>query len=162
MERVTSTYARRPIQKFDTVVVPAREAWPEYEAYGAYICQPGRTFRTVDRFAFYEGRSIKIDVPFVTGRADNVEWSVAEQTRLLASDSSATQKLGQLISDTLNLSRAPGRYQVFWLTKARDARHRKLTAEIPHTARGRGSAFTQRQRYVSLHALETATSTDDL
>ena len=76
---------RNPIRKFDTVVVPAREAWEEYLAHGVYICQPNRTFRPIERIAFYESKSIKIDLPLVTGRIDNVEWNLAEQTKLLAS-----------------------------------------------------------------------------
>ena len=162
IERVSSTYSRRPIRKFDTVVVPAREAWEEYLAHGVYICQPNRTFRPIERIAFYESKSIEIDLPLVTGRIDNVEWNLAEQTKLLASSSSASNKLGQLIASTLNITRPPGRYQVFWLSTLGDPRHRQLGTEIPHTPRGRGSAFTQRQRYVSLHALETARTTADL
>lgn len=42
----------------DTVVVAARVAWGEYSRYGAYICQPNRTFRKgVTHFGFYyEGK----------------------------------------------------------------------------------------------------------
>ena len=33
----------------DVVVVPARHAWPEYEKYHAYVCQPDRPFQPVAR-----------------------------------------------------------------------------------------------------------------
>jgi len=138
VERVTTVYSTRPVQRFDTVVVPARDAWLEYENHGVYICQQGRTFRPVQRFAFYEGRSIKSAIPLITGREDNVEWSLAEQAKLLASPVPSKVALGNLIADTLGASRAPGRYQVFWLTKPGDPRHRELSAEVPHLARGRG------------------------
>jgi hypothetical protein len=55
-----------------------------------------------------------------------------------------------------------GRYQVFLLTKPGDPKHRQLPAVLPHVGSGRGSAFVQRQRYVSLHAFETASTTADL
>jgi hypothetical protein len=48
------------------------------------------------------------------------------------------------------------------LSREGDPSHRQLPAALPHATAGRGSAFTQSQRYVSLHALETATSTSDL
>ena len=37
----------------DVVVVPARNAWPEYQQYHAYVCQPDRSFQQVTRMAFY-------------------------------------------------------------------------------------------------------------
>lgn len=37
-----------------------------------------------------------------------------------------------------------------------------LVWDMPHNGTGRGSAFVQRQRYVSLHSLETAVTTADL
>jgi len=93
-----SVYAQRPIALDDTVVVPAKNAWPLYEECRAYVCQPGRAFRKVERIAFYADREI----------------------------------------------------------------HRQRPQNLPHRGNGRGSAFTQRQRYISLHTLETATSTEDL
>jgi hypothetical protein len=35
------------------VVVPARNAYREYLEYGAYVCQPRRHFKPVERMAFY-------------------------------------------------------------------------------------------------------------
>ena len=43
----------------DVVVVPARFAWVEYKKYHAYICQPERNFRKVNRMAFYSERKIR-------------------------------------------------------------------------------------------------------
>lgn len=40
--------------------------------------------------------------------------------------------------------------------------HIQLKKDIPHLTTGRGSAFTQKQRFVSMHRLASAASTDDL
>jgi hypothetical protein len=42
-------------------------------------------------------------------------------------------------------------YQVFLLIRPGDPSHRQLRACLPHRGNGRGSAFTQRQHYISLH-----------
>jgi len=36
----------------DVVIVAARNAWPEYNAFHAYVCQPNRTFQQVSRIGF--------------------------------------------------------------------------------------------------------------
>ncbi|GAA3213263.1 hypothetical protein ACFP63_10255 [Oerskovia jenensis] len=163
IEQVTAVYADRPVTKFDTVVVPARDAWRLYQAHGLYICQAGRTFRPVERIAFYADQSIKAEVPQITDRQDNVEWTHAEAARLSGSANSAERQLGAAMADSLGKVWPEGRYQLFKLTHdVGDSRHRRLAGDVPHLPRGKGSAFTQRQRYVSLHGLETAKDTSTL
>ncbi len=58
----------------DVVVVPARNAWPEYQKYHAYICQPHRRFRQVTRLAFYFQRQIQAYVPRIIKSYPNVEF----------------------------------------------------------------------------------------
>ena len=43
----------------DVVVVPARNAWPEYREFHAYVCQPKRPFQGVRRMAFYTAGAIQ-------------------------------------------------------------------------------------------------------
>lgn len=163
VERVTAEYAGRPIRRFDTVVVPAREAFPFYEKHRVYICQAGRTFRPVERIAFYADQEIKPAIPFITKRMDNVEWTEENAARLGQSADSSDLALAEIIREARRAGWTEGRHQVFWLSGANaDPRHRALASPVPHHARGKGSAFTQRQRYASLHALETAASTADL
>jgi hypothetical protein len=157
-----SVYARRPIAVEDTVVVAARNAWSLYEKCYAYVCQPGRAFRTVDRIAFYAEREIKRDVPKVMHRRDNVEWTTEEADRLRKSDDRHDRKIAQVIDQSQSTNWTGGLYQVFLLTRPGDPSHRQLRACLPHLGNGRGSAFTQRQRYISLHSLEMAASTADL
>jgi hypothetical protein len=47
------------------VVVPARDAYPEYLEYGAYVCQPRRSFKPVERMAFYCRGQIEREIPFI-------------------------------------------------------------------------------------------------
>lgn len=155
-------YAERPVTIDDTVVVPAKIAWPLYESCRAYVCQAGRTFRTVERIAFYTGKEIKPDIPAVLHRRDNVEWTNDEAERMHKSDDRHDRKISAVIKESMTMSWNEGRYQVFLLTSPGDARHRRLVAAVPHDGTGPGSAFVQRQRYVSLHALETAVTTSDL
>ncbi|AEI11180.1 hypothetical protein [Cellulomonas gilvus] len=162
VSRAMDVYRERPVTVQDTVVVPAREAWRMYELHHAYVCQAGRTFRPITRMAFYAEQSIKADVPLIVHRRDNVEWTDDEAARLLASTDRFDRKIAPLISAFRSAGWTEGRYQVFLLTRPGDARHRALTSPLPHAGVGRGSAFVQRQRYTSLHALEVASSTSDL
>ncbi len=160
VERVTEEYAARPVRRFDTVVVPARDAYPFYEQHGVYICQAGRTFRPIERLAFYADREIKAAVPAIAKRVDNIEWTEENAARLSASPDSADQELGVLIREARASGWTDGRYQVFWLSRSSsDPRHRELASPLVHHSR---TAFTRRQRYVSLHSLEVATTTEDL
>lgn len=160
-DRTTDVYGKRPVTSIDTVVVAARHAWPLYEQERAYVCQAGRWFRPVDRLAFYSDQEIKADVPSIRCRRDNVPWTEEHAKELEAGDKE-DRKIARVIRASRCERWTAGVYQVFLLTRPGDADHRVLPNPLPHRATGRGSAFTQRQRYVSLHALETAASTDDL
>ncbi|MFE2750972.1 hypothetical protein ACFXGA_03095 [Actinosynnema sp. NPDC059335] len=158
---VMAVYAQRPVKVEDTVVVPAKHAWVLYQECRAYVCQAGRAFRPVERIAFYADREIKQDVPAVVHRRDNVEWTTEAADRLRTSENRFDRRVANVIEASREVWK-DGRYQVFLLTSPGDPAHRRLPAALPHDGSGRGSAFVQRQRYASLHSLETATTTSDL
>ncbi|WP_232519718.1 hypothetical protein [Actinosynnema pretiosum] len=158
---VMDVYRKKPVVLADTVVVPAKQAWPFYAGCAAYVCDAGRFFRPIERLAFYADREIKAEVPAVLHRRDDVEWTEREAARLRASGDRDDRKIATVIEKSLE-DRPGGRCQVFLLTTSGHPDHRELSAPLPHDGAGRGSAFVQRQRYVSLHALETATTTADL
>ncbi|MFV2197093.1 hypothetical protein [Nocardiopsis sp. LOL_012] len=160
--RVLKVYGERPVDIEDTVVVAARNAWPLYEYCRAYVCQAGRTFRQVERVAFYTDREIKPDVPKVVHRRDHVEWTPENAAHLRASPDRNDRKIAEVIEKSRAEGWTEGRYQVFLLSHGRDPDHRRLAACLPHDGAGRGAGYTQRQRYTSLHSLETATTTRDL
>ncbi|SNY80781.1 hypothetical protein SAMN04244553_2353 [Nocardia amikacinitolerans] len=155
-------YAERPVSTDDTVVVAARNAWSLYEQTFAYVCQPGRFFRPVDRMAFYVHSQIQKEVPRIRHRRDNVEWTSSSADRLRGSADSNDRKIAAVIDHSRTVGWVEGAYQVFLLTRPGDPTHRSLEMALPHNGAGRGTAFTQKQRYVSLHALETAKTTADL
>ncbi|WP_239154033.1 hypothetical protein [Amycolatopsis sp. FDAARGOS 1241] len=159
--RVLAVYAERPVTADDTVVVPAKNAWSLYESCRAYVCQAGRGFRPGQRLAFYADREVKREVPAVLHRRDNVEWTDVSASKLRSSTDRFDRKIAAVI-DASSAVWADGRYQVFLLTGPGHPDHRQLSRSLPHEGSGRGTAFVQQQRYVSLHSLETATSTADL
>lgn len=162
IDRSDDVYRARPHSPTDTVVVPARDAWPFYEKNYAYVCQPGRWFRPVERFAFYADREIKAEIPRIVYRRDNVPWTIHEATTLESSSDRNDRKLAAVIHESRAAGWNDGLYQVFLLTRPGDPAHRTLPGPIGHQTDGRGSAFVQRQRYVSLHSLEIARTTADL
>lgn len=161
VEQVSAVYARRPVARRDTVVVAAGLAWNLYQTVPAYVCQAGRSFQSVDHLAFYADQEIKAEVPAVLRRLDNVDWSPANEARLLSSPNPADQRLGRVIQASRG-TWTEGRYQVFDLTSPGDPKHVTLPRPIPHLLKGKGSAFTQRQRYTVCHDLKRARSTTDL
>ncbi|MDY6056058.1 hypothetical protein [Micrococcus sp.] len=173
-------YSESPHQPADTVVVAARDAWPIYtalcaqsgEAPPAYICQPGRFFKPVERLGFYSDQMIHQEIPRVLARFDNIEWTLQNAGVLAASASRDERKIARLIQwsagpgavyfDFDEQDGPAGRFQVFLLSGPGHPHHKTLPAPVPHLSRGPGSAFTQRQRYVSAHALDTAQTTGSL
>lgn len=160
--RAMDVYGERPASVDDTVVVPARDAWSLYEKERTYVCQAARFFRPVERIAFYSDHHVQVDVPKIQHRRDDVEWTAEEAARLATSSDRFDRRISRLIPVARQAGWTEGRYQVFLLTAPGDPSHRRLAKPLPNPVSGRGSAFVQRQRYVSLHALEIATSTADL
>jgi hypothetical protein len=141
----------------DAVVVPARDAWPEYGQYHAYVCQPRRAFQHVQRMAFYTAGAIQVRVPMILKTQDEVLFEPrihsgpvgALVDRMLAA---GIRKKGQL-------------YKVMLLSPPEDPRTLKLERPIENdltAASGRVTAFTQNQRYVALDRLRKARTTSDL
>lgn len=184
------TYSARPTVQTDTVIVAARHAWPLYQASvdveelgaGFYVCRPGRAFRDVQRLGFYADQAIQADVPGITSIHDNVPWTLAHADAVLGDDAAdrGMKKVARFIRwsfaggrrfnlvpdrevSTDDAAEPSGRYKVFVLTRpGNDPRHLTLDRPLAHSTTGRGSAFTQRQRYVPSHRLAVAASTRDL
>ena len=162
VDRTVEVYRTRPVAPVDTVVVSARDAWPFYEKQFAYVCPSGRSFRAVERIAFYADQEVKAEVPWIRARRDNVEWTEEHSAALASSPDRHDRQIARVIQTSRQSIWTAGSYQVFLLSQPAAPEHRSLHQTLPHLARGRGSAFVQRHRYVSLHALQTATTTDDL
>lgn len=162
VDRTREVGADKPISITDTVVVAASEAWPFYLNSYAYICQAGRYFQDVKYLAFYADQEIKTHVANIKNRYDNVVWNEREAERLLHSESREDRKLGKVMHEGLASGWTHGKYQVFLLSRPTDPAHILLSHSIVNTRRGRGSAFTQRQRYTSVHQLRHAENIEQL
>jgi hypothetical protein len=144
----------------DVVIVAARHAYPEYRDIGAYICQPGRSFRDgLKRMGFYYGGAIQPEIPAIRYRRDNVIFS-SENTADLrhqgnAMDAELATLIERLTADGLRTSGQP--YQVFLLSPADDAETLHLAHPIRNTKvdrKGNPWAWTLGQGYARSTVLE--------
>jgi hypothetical protein len=133
------------------VVAAGRAAAREYLDYGAYVCQPNRSFRDVERLGFYRRRQIEPYFPEVRHRVLDAVFSREHAQRLRATGSPIDRELADLIDAMLTDERRHENthHQVFLLTAPDDPRTLVLDEPIHHAALGRGSAWTQGTRYTS-------------
>jgi hypothetical protein len=149
----------------DTVVVAARDAYPEYIETAAYSCQPGRAFREgVRRMGFYYGGAIQSEIPLIRHRRDNVTFSGDKAATLRESGDPLDAELATLIERLLDAGpRVSGQqYQVFLLSPANDEQTLRLTQPIKNTTkdhRGRAWAWTMGQRYTQSSVLQQGVKT---
>lgn len=141
----------------DVLVVPARDAWPEYQIFHAYVCQPNRAFQPVRQMAFYCDGQIQAVVPSIVNIWQSVRFERGKEAGWL----------GDLIDRLLDRGpRTEGfSYKVVRLSEPDDVNTLRLRAPIANDLEsdgGRSIAFTQNQRYVSLEKLKTATYTSQL
>lgn len=138
----------------DVVIVAARNAWPEYNKYSAYICQLNRGFRLVSRIGFYSRGAINLLVPKIVDIHDGV----------LLQKGVHKGNLGALIDQAVkDFPGFVGQHRKIFLLSSPDSEDTlKLPQPIVHDRSGRGQAFTMGQRYVSTIALQKAKVTSDL
>lgn len=141
----------------DVVVVAARNAWPEYNEFHAYICQPNRGFRQVSRMGFYSKQQIYPCVPKILEVHDDVIMRTGHYEG----------ELGKLVDYILSHSMRLNdeHYKVFLLSAPDDPETIQLPNPIPNDKRdksGKGTAFTMGQRYVASTDLLAAQTTSDL
>jgi hypothetical protein len=140
-----------------TVIVAARNAWPEYNEFHAYVCQPNRGFRQVAHMGFYSKGFIYPLIPKIVEVQDDV---VMEKNLHKG-------RLGELVNFLLerSLRLVNQRYKVFLLSAPDSSDTIKLAEAIPNDKRdksGKSTAFTMGQRYVAISDLLSAKSTSEL
>jgi hypothetical protein len=149
----------------DTVVVAARDAYPEYRKTAVYACQPGRAFREgVRRMGFYYGGAIQPEVPLIRHRWDGVSFSSDNVAALRATGDCLDAELATLIERLLDESpRVPGQqYQVFLLSPTDDEQTLRLAQPVENTTKdrtGKPWAWTMGQRYTQSRILEQSPDT---
>jgi hypothetical protein len=145
----------------DTVIVAAGIAYDEYLTYSAYICQPDRSFRSIERFGFYRDKHIEPLLPEVLHRQDHVTIDEPTFRRLEASANANEQAVGALVERLLadGSPRIGETQQIFLLSEPGDDRTLDLGTPVAHKGAG---AWTQSQRYAASALLRKARSTGDL
>lgn len=131
----------------DTVIVAARQAYDEYLKYSAYICQPGRSFKSgLTNLGFYRSGQIEPLVPKIV--------HVEEVTIDPNCEGPARRLIEQLLEDRSRTRGQP--IQVFMLTSPDDPGTTTLEHPILNTSRtasGKPWAWTLGQRYTTLERL---------
>jgi hypothetical protein len=142
----------------DVVIVAAKIAYGEYLQHSAYICQPGRAFRTgLTHMGFYANAAIQVHLPRIRHREDQVTFTSQEViSRKVGGQTD--QLIGKVIEGTLatGTREAGQQYQVFLLSGPGDAETVKLAQPITNnavSASGKPWAWTLGQRYTSLAKL---------
>lgn len=143
----------------DTVVVAARIALPEFERFGAYICQPKRSFRAEAKyFGFYVDRLIHPRFPLIVDRRLDLLMS-AETIAELRGGGEADRRVAEVVEAALASpigERNEGeRQQVILLDPERGF---SLGQGIRHDGPG---AWTQSQRYTKSAALRQKPETTE-
>jgi hypothetical protein len=152
----------------DVVIVAAGGAHDLYLKYAMYFCQPGRSFRDVERMGFYTGHEIKPQFPRILAHRDHIDLDHAAARMLQASTVDDDVALGEVIERLLRDGvLAEGSVgQMFLLSPADDPRTLTLPGPIRNASvgpRGQRVAWTQGQRYASSTALKSGpTWTDEL
>jgi len=141
----------------NTLVIPARHAWPEYKEFHAYVCQPNRSFKNVTHMAFYHGNKIHELVPKILDCEESIEMSKGLHSG----------KLGKLVDYLLEKGlREEGKtYKVVFLSPPDSPETVHLDKSVDNdmvSASGVRTAFTMNQRYVELDALKKARKTSEL
>lgn len=142
----------------DTVIVAARRAWPEYLETGAYICQPGRSFREgLTHLGFYANGAIQTLIPRIRGHHPSLQLTVDEAARLRGEGDGVVADLLEKLID--QGTRAEGEsYGIFLLSRPGENETVKLDEPIANDKKlesGANWAWTLSQRYTELERLRS-------
>jgi hypothetical protein len=142
----------------DVVIVAARIAYDEYLQHSAYICQPGRAFRTgLTHMGFYANAAIQARIPRIRRVVDQVTFT-NDEIASLRTGPPPDQLIAQVIESTLAAgTRDVGQqYQIFLLSGPDQPETVQLSQPIINdtlSAAGKPWAWTLGQRYTSLAKL---------
>jgi hypothetical protein len=143
----------------DVVIVAARDAYPEYRKWAAYVCQTHRTFRQVQRMGFYFARAIQPELSLIRHTHDDVAFDRANAAALRSTGDAFDSEVAALIERLLEAGPRKEHlaYQVLLLTPAEDEQTILLPHRIPNTKtdhEGKPVAWTRFQRYARLDVLQ--------
>lgn len=144
------------------LVVGARKAWPEYEEYGLYFCQPQRSFKPSRFLAFYTNGEIKPEIPVITDSVESVELTRTGVETLESLSGSQRTALLDVVDEleAADSDRYGSDQKVVFLDE-QDGISLEEPVQNDKTAEGsdRTVAFVQGHRYVSASALRKEPTT---
>lgn len=137
------------------LVVAARKAWPEYQRYGLYFCQPNRSFKPVSYIAFYTDGEIKTVVPQVTVSIESIELTVEAVTENSELSKSQRDSLVSAVEDmeAVKHDRYGDTRKVIFLKDGFEL-DEPISNDKTASDSNRTVAFVQGHRYVSLTDLQ--------
>lgn len=133
----------------DTVIVAARKAYPTYLKASAYVCRPGRPFRSGLRYlGFYADSEIKPELPTILARHEDVMFSEEHAAQLREAGEEALAAVIETYLDT-EPDRRDREWMVLLLTGSDDQGTTRLAHALRNTTRvnDRAWAWTLGQRY---------------
>jgi hypothetical protein len=164
-----ATNLKVPIHRVDiaatdrVVVVAARFALNEYLKYSAYICQPNRLFQPSNHMAFYTQNKIDRHISKILGKIEAISRDEIEaRSDLSEIERSRLKTLLPKLESWRSAEWSRMKLNVVFLSPADSPDTLVLPNDIANnlTSRsGRGTAFTQNQRYVSLSRLRRGPKT---
>lgn len=144
------------------LVVGARKAWPEYETYGLYFCQPQRSFKPSRYLAFYTEGEIKPKAPKIIDSVESVELTREGVEKVESLSSEQRNELLRAVDELRaeNSDRYGNDQKVVFLD-GEEGITLEQSVENDKTAEGsdRTVAFVQGHRYVSASALRKGPAT---
>ena len=145
------------------VVVAARFALDEYLKYSAYICLPHRSFQPCVRMAFYTQNKIDRHFPKILGQIEAISRDEIEtRTDLTDSQRARLRTLLKNMEHARSEDWSKRQFKIVFLSSYDSPDTLVLPDDIVNSSTsgsGRGTAFTQGQRYVSLSRLEKGPKT---
>ena len=145
------------------VVVAARFALNEYLKCSAYLCQPDRTFRSSVRMAFYANGKIDRHIPKIVKEiAALTPENIDIMTDISASDKKRLHSIYNRLDYERQIEWDDNRLKVIFLSSHSSPETLVLPDDIVNdltSQNGKGIAFTQGQRYVSLSRFEKGPKT---
>lgn len=136
------------------IVAASKWAYHCFHRYSAYICQPDRHFRSESiRLGYYADREIMPEFPRILLRRSRIAITQETVKTLRASGSWQDAAFAVIVEELVADGRHGTESQIFLLTGPNDPQTLRIAQPIRHATSGRGTAWTQGQRYVSETAI---------
>ena len=148
------------------LVVAAKRAWPTYNRFSIYRCQPRRSFQPSSHIAFYTAGEIKPYIPKIESVIESIDMTQREDIEKLdGRQRNLAEELHKKVERENWLSEFGGQHKWMFLSGFDDAETVKLSNPVANDKKnknGNPTAFTQSHTYADLESLKKARWTSEL